>query len=385
MKQFEFIEDAWLLVENGLVKAFGPMANPPEGSYKKVELNGATVMPSWCDSHTHIVYATSREREFVMRIEGKSYEQIAEEGGGILNSALRLRDTDEDDLFFSASKRVEEVMRFGTCALEVKSGYGLSYESELKMLRVIRRLKEKFPITIKSTFLGAHAIPPEYKQNREEYVKLVTDRMIPEIADEGLADYVDVFCDRGFFTPAETATIIEAGQKRGLKAKIHANELDYSGGVQVGVEHGAISVDHLECVGEDEIRSLLSGKTMPTLLPSTAFFLNLEYAPARKLIDSGLPVSIATDYNPGSTPSGNMPFVISLSCIKMRMLPEEAMNAATINAAHAMELQSSHGSLAPGKEANFNVMEKDRTPALLAYSFGSSHVREMWLQGERII
>jgi imidazolonepropionase len=384
LKDFPILTDAWLLVEDGRVKDYGLMQNLPEFSGKEQDLKGATVFPAWCDSHTHIVYASSREKEFVMRIEGKSYEEIAREGGGILNSAKKLAKAGEDALFDDAAHRVEEVMSMGTGALEIKSGYGLSPEAEIKMLRVIRRIKESYPITIKATFVGAHAVPVSFKDNRRAYLEQIIGEMLPQIAEEGLADYMDVFCDKGFFTPEETDILLEAGYKFGLKPKIHANELDYSGGVQIGVKHKAISVDHLEFVGEAELAALKSGSTIPTLLPSTAFFLNLPYAPARKIIDAGLPLCLATDYNPGSTPSGNMPFVLSLACIKMRMLPAEAMNAATINGAFAMEINKNEGSLEKGKKANFCTAENGTTPALLTYSFGSRLINGLWIQGEKI-
>jgi imidazolonepropionase len=386
MARIAAIPNTWLRLRDGKIEDFGSMENVPESSGKHIDVKGGNIYPAWCDSHTHIVFAASREAEFVMRIKGKSYEEIAAEGGGILNSAGRLAETDEEKLFEDASRRVEEVMSCGTGMLEIKSGYGLSYEAELKMLRVIRRLKEAYPLLpIRSTFLGAHALPAKYKENRQAYIDLVIEQLLPEVADEGLADYVDVFCEKGFFTNEETDRILEAGDKYGLKAKIHANQLDFSGGVQTGVRNKAISVDHLERVGEAEIEALKQGNTLPTLLPSASFFLNEPYAPARKIIDSGLPVVIASDFNPGSTPSGNMQFVIALACIKMRMLPEEAINAATINGAHALEWGAEAGSISRGKWANLIVTDANRTPAFIPYAFGSRHVRELWLKGERVV
>jgi imidazolonepropionase len=330
-----------------------------------------------------LVFAKSREGEFVDRINGLTYEEIAKKGGGILNSAKKLQNTSEDDLFESALERLHEVIRMGTGAIEIKSGYGLTLEDELKMLRVAKRLKEVSPILIKTTFLGAHAIPKSYT-NRKEYIDLIVDEMIPQVAKESLADYCDVFCDRGFFTVEETDRILKQGLKFGMKAKIHANELDYSGGIQVGVDNKAISVDHLECVGEAEITKLKNSNTIPTLLPSTAFFLNLEYPPARKMIDSGLGVALATDYNPGSSPSGNMPFVIALACIKLRMSPQEAINAATINAAFALEIADTHGQIKKGNPANVFITKKMSSYDFIPYAFGSQIVDTVILNGKTI-
>ncbi|NNF02347.1 MAG: imidazolonepropionase, partial [Bacteroidia bacterium] len=335
-----------------------------------------------CDSHTHIVYATSRESEFVDRIKGLSYEEIAKRGGGILNSAKKLQVADESALYDSALARIHEIRSKGTGAVEIKSGYGLSVEAEIKMLRVIRKLKENVDLEIKSTFLGAHAYPIEYKEDHPAYLKLLIDKMLPQIADEGLADYIDVFCDRGFFSVEETDQILSAGNKYGLQAKIHANELDYSGGIQVGVKHNALSVDHLECTGDDEIKTLLGSKTMPTLLPSTAFFLGLEYPPARKMIDSGLPIALASDYNPGSSPSGDMSFVCSLGSIKMKMLPEECINAATVNGAYAMGLGNKLGSISKGKIANLIITKEIESIARIPYSFGSELIDKVIIKGK---
>lgn len=375
------VQDAYLLLENDRIAAFGPMSECPERADETLDAAGRMVFPSWCDSHTHIVFAATREEEFVDRIRGLTYEEIAQRGGGILNSAQRLRHTSEEVLFEGAWQRLQEVIGYGTGAIEIKSGYGLSLESELKMLRVIRRLKEVSPIPIKATFLGAHAIPAEYKHRRQEYVDLVVEQMIPQVAEQGLADYCDVFCDRGFFSVEETERILKAGWAHGLKPKIHANELDFSGGVQVGVANQAISVDHLECAGDAEIEALRGSQTLPTLLPGCAFFLGIPYAPARKMIDAGLPVVLATDYNPGSAPSGRMSLVVSLACIKMKMLPEEAINAATINGARAMELEAEYGSIAIGKKANLFISKPLASVAQLPYSFGSDPVDTVILNG----
>ncbi len=385
LRNLKVLEDAWLEITDGVISDFGVSEDLNKEqlnrAQKVIDAQRGVVGPSWCDSHTHLVFAQPREEEFVMRILGKSYEEIAAAGGGILNSAKKVQQATEAHLLESAYRRLNEIMAMGTGAVEIKSGYGLTPESELKMLRVIRSLKDKAPIPIKSTFLGAHAIPAEYKSSPEAYVDLVIEKMLPEVADQGLADYIDVFCDRGFFTPQQTDRILDAGLKRGLKAKIHANELDYSGGVQVGVKHQAVSVDHLECTGEDEIQSLLNGSTIPTLLPQTAFFLNIEYPPARKIIDAGLPVALASDYNPGSSPSGNMFFTVALACIHMKMLPEEAINAATINGAHAMEIQDIAGSIQKGRAANFWLTEPISSYNFLPYSFGRTPLKSIFING----
>lgn len=377
MKILHAVDDAYLLIENGLIKSFGPNEEAPGRAVETVDATGKSVFPCWCDSHTHIVYAGSREMEFVDKINGLSYEEIAKRGGGIVNSALRLAEASEQELFDAAYLRLEEMEKFGTGAVEIKSGYGLSYEGELKMLRVIKRLKEHSKLTIKSNFLGAHAYPSAFKHDHEEYIALLINRLLPQIADEGLADFIDVFCDRGFFSPDETDRILQAGAKYGLRPKIHANELDYSGGIEVGVKNNALSVDHLEFTGDEQIETLRNSGTMPTLLPSTAFYLGLHYAPARKIIDAGLPVAIATDFNPGSSPSGNMPFVVALACIKMKMLPEEAINAATINSAYAMGVEKELGSITIGKKANIFITKPVSSPAFLPYSFGSNLVERV--------
>lgn len=377
------LHHAYLLIENDRIAAFGPMTECPERADETLDASGRLVLPSWCDSHTHIVFAATREEEFVDRIRGLSYEEIAERGGGILNSARKLQTATEDELFEGAWGRLLEVISMGTGAIEVKSGYGLTLESELKMLRVVRRLKEKSPIPVKATFLGAHAIPAEYKTRREDYISLIINEMLPRVAGEGLADYCDVFCDKGFFTPEETDRILKAGWKWGLKPKIHANELGLTGGVQVGVANRAISVDHLEYTGALEIEALKNSDTLPTLLPGCAFFLGIPFAPARQMMDEGLPVVLASDYNPGSCPSGNMPFVVSLACAKMKMLPEEAINAATLNGARAMELEADYGTIAVGKIANVFITRPMLSLAGLPYAFGSKVVETVVLRGKR--
>lgn len=381
MSELPCIPDAYLLAENGRIKAFGPMTECPERADEVIDATDRLVLPAWCDSHTHIVFAATREEEFVDRIRGLSYEEIAERGGGILNSARKLQKASEEELFEGAWGRLEEVIAMGTGAIEVKSGYGLTLESELKMLRVVRKLKEKSPIPVKATFLGAHAVPLEYKSNREGYISLIIQEMLPRVAGEGLADYCDVFCDKGFFTPEETERILEAGWKWGLKPKIHANELGLTGGVQAGIAQNAISVDHLEYTSEVEIEALKKSNTLPTLLPGCAFFLGIPFAPARQIIDAGLPVVLASDFNPGSCPSGNMPFVISLACAKMKMLPEEAINAATLNGARAMELESELGTIAVGKMANLIITRPMLSLAGLPYAFGSKVVERVVVNG----
>ncbi|MFT5166923.1 MAG: imidazolonepropionase [Saprospiraceae bacterium] len=384
MQDLKTLENAWLLIDNEQIKDFGAMKTCPENADQIIDTTGKMVLPSWCDSHTHLVYAGSREGEFVDRINGLSYVEIARRGGGILNSASRLQHTSEAELFEHASIRLEEVKNYGTGAIEIKSGYGLNTAAELKMLRVIRRLKESSDLTIKATFLGAHAIPQEYKADRNAYIDLIIKEMLPRIAGEGLADYIDVFCEKVAFSVAETAQIMEAGAKYGLKPKIHTNQFNCMGGIQASVKHGAISVDHLEVINDEEIACLLKSDTIATLLPSAPFFINDHYPPARKMLDAGIAIALATDFNPGSTPSGRMPFVLSLACIKMRMSPEEAINAATINGAYAMELGASHGSITKGKAANLFITKPIPSLAYLPYSFGSDLVEEVILQGKRV-
>ena len=347
-----------------------------------LDASNCYVLPSFVDSHTHIVYAGSRENEFVDKIKGLSYQEIAGKGGGILNSAKNLQATSEDELYEQAVPRVWEVIGMGTGALELKSGYGLTTESELKMLRVIRRLKEDLPVEIKATFLGAHAVPRGMEKN--EYMDLVLNQMIPQVASEGLADYCDVFCEEGFFTPDESIQILKRGQEMGLKPKVHANQLNLSGGVQVGVEVGALSVDHLETMGDEEIQCLAGSDTMGTLLPGAAFFLGMQYPPAQKMLSAGIPLALASDYNPGSSPSGNMPFLLALACIMMKMTPEQAINAATINGAYGMDLLATHGSITIGKKANLIITKPIPSLAFLPYSFGSQLIDKIILNGEVI-
>ncbi len=382
MKKLGTIEHAWLLMEDGLIADFGTMDACPAGADKEIDASGKMVFPSYCDSHTHLVYAGSREIEYGDKIRGLSYEEIAERGGGILNSAKLLHNTSEDELYEQSMKRINEIISLGTGAVEIKSGYGLTTEDELKMLRVIKRIKETSPITIKSNFLGAHSIPAEYRGKQGEYVDLVINEMIPLVAAEELADYIDVFCDKGFFTVEETDRILLAGMKHGMRAKIHANELDFSGGIQVGVKYNALSVDHLEFTGDEEIASLLASETMPTLLPGAAFFLGMIDPPVRKMIDAGLPVALASDYNPGSSPSGDMKFIMSLGCIKLRMLPEEVINATTINTAYAMGIQETHGSICKGKVANVYITKEIPTYEFMPYAYGSDLVDTVVMKGE---
>jgi imidazolonepropionase len=378
------IANAYLVVEDGRITNYGSMDDIPFSITDftlRYSAEGRCILPSYCDSHTHLVFAGSREDEFVDKIKGLSYSEIAARGGGILNSARKLRETSEEALFQQSFKRLQEVMRLGTGAIEIKSGYGLTVEDELKMLRVIRRLKEKSPIPVRSTFLGAHAFPEEFKDNREGYIKLIIEEMLPAIQREGLADYIDVFCEKGFYTPDETRQICQAGKAIGLKPKIHANQLNASGGVQVGVALHAVSVDHLESMDEQAINSLANSQTIGTLLPTAAFFLRMPYQPARKLIDSQCAIALASDYNPGSSPSGNMNFVMSISCIQMRMLPEEAINAATLNGAYAMELEKEVGSITKGKRANLIMTHPVPSLQYIPYSFGNNLVDKVMVDG----
>jgi imidazolonepropionase len=382
MNVLNTIENGYLVIENGLIKAFGEMKNCPNFDCETIDATGKMVFPSFCDSHSHIVFAGSREGEFLDKINGLSYEEIAKRGGGILNSAELLHNTFEQELYNQALSRLNMLISFGTGALEIKSGYGLNTEDELKMLRVIRRLKEETPMTIRATFLGAHAFPPKYKNGKEdEYISLICNEMLPKIAEQNLADFVDVFCDRGFFTVEQTAKILETAQKFNLRGKIHANELDFSGGVQVGVKYNALSVDHLESSGENEIAALKNSETMPTGLPGCSFFSNLPYAPLKQMIDSGLSVALASDYNPGSTPSGNMKMVLSLACIKMRLTPAQAINAATINGAYAMGISKTHGSITEGKIANLFITKEIPSVEYIPYSYSEPVVEKVILGG----
>lgn len=376
------IENAYLLVEDDKIAAFGPMAESPAEADQVIDLDGRYILPSFCDGHTHIVYAGSREHEFIDKINGLSYEEIAKRGGGILNSAQRLHETSEDSLYEQALARVDEMIRFGTGAADIKSGYGLTVDDELKMLRVIRRLKETTPLTIRANFLGAHAVPAKYKGRQSEYVDLICREMIPAVAEQGLAEFIDVFCDKGFFTVDETARMLETGARYGLRPKIHANELDVSGGVQVGVKYGALSVDHLERTTQAEIEALRGTRTIPTMLPGTSFFLGLPYGNAKGMIEAGLPVALASDYNPGSTPSGNMKFVLSLACIQMRLTPAQAINATTINGAAALDLAASHGSIAVGKRANLLITKPIPSIDFIPYAYTTDIVEAVMLGGE---
>ena len=385
MGKLSSISNAWIKIKDGTIEDFGSMNNPYSGNFENVQMLDATgkmVFPSWCDSHTHIVYAGSREMEFVDKINGLGYEEIAANGGGILNSAKRLRNATEEELFEQASARLEEIMRMGTGAVEIKSGYGLTVDAEIKILRVIKKLKETSPLKIKSTFLGAHTYPLKYKENHQGYIDEIIHEMLPVIEKEKLADYIDVFCEKVAFSPEETDQIVKAGAKIGLKAKIHTNQFNCMGGIEVSVANNAVSVDHLEVLTDEEIECLKNSTTIATLLPSAPFFLRDHYPPARKIIEAGVPVALATDYNPGSTPSGKMSFVLSLACIYMRMTPEEAINAATINGAFAMELGEDYGSIAKGKVANLFITKPISSYAYIPYSFGSDHVETVILNGK---
>jgi imidazolonepropionase len=378
MKRLPMIEEAWLLTDGQHILDFGSMQSLPEKQVDREEnLNGASVLPVWVDSHTHLVFAHSREQEFVDRIHGLSYEEIAKRGGGILNSARKLNEADEGFLYEQAMARLEEVKSLGTGAIEIKSGYGLNTQAEIKMLRVIRRIKETAGIPVKATFLGAHAYPMEFRENHQAYLDIIIQEMLPQIADEGLADYMDVFCEKGFFSADETAQLLEASSKYGLKPKIHANQLYNSGGVQVGVKYNAISVDHLETMDDEEVACLQHSDTIATLLPGAAFFLAMHYQPARKLIDAGVAVALASDYNPGSCPGGNMNFLLTLACTQMRMTPEEAINACTLNGAAALELSNQLGSIARGKKASFIITKPISGPAYLPYAFGTNLIERV--------
>ena len=384
MSVLNTIEDAYLIVKDGKFDSYGKMEKFDEAAIhadEVVDAKGGTVLPSWCDSHTHIVYAGSREGEFEDKIKGLSYAEIARRGGGILNSADRLHELTEDELYEQAMCRIDEIIRKGTGAVEIKSGYGLTLEDELKMLRVIRRIKETAPIKVVATFLGAHAVGRAFAGRQADYVDHIINDMLPAVAEENLADFIDVFCDEGFFTPEETARMLEAGAKYGLRGKIHGEELAVSGGVEVSVKYNALSVDHLEAADDRDIELLKNGNTIPTALPGTSFFLNMPFAPARKMIDAGLPVATASDYNPGSTPSGDMKFVVSLSCIKMRLMPAEAINAATINTACAMNLSKDYGSIAEGKVANFFITRPIPSISFIPYAYQTPIIERVFLKG----
>lgn len=384
MLQLAILEDAFLYIKDGVIIDFGQMSEISDNFHAKKTINaeGRFVMPTYIDSHTHIVFPAYREKEFVLKIKGTSYEEIAKKGGGILNSASLLNQTSETQLIESAKIRLDEIVRLGTGAVEIKSGYGLTVEGELKMLRVIKKLKEISPIPIKSTFLGAHSVPIDYKSNKSAYIDLIIKEMLPQIAKENLADYIDIFIEKGFYDINEAHKILEAGAKFGLKPKIHVEQLSDMGGVDVGIQHNAITVDHLENIGNDGIQALINSSTIPTLLPSCSFYLNMKFPPARQLIEAGLPVSIASDYNPGSSPSGNLNFSMSLACIKMKMMPEEAINAVTVNAAYALEMQDSVGSIVRGYKANIIITKPISSYEYIPYTFGNHVVDEVILNGE---
>ncbi len=379
------IKNAYLIIEYNMISDFGAMDNCPKIAYDEIiDSAGKMVLPTWCDSHTHIVYAGNREQEFVDRINGLSYEEIANRGGGILNSAKKLHETTEEDLYNQSKVRLEEVMKLGTGAVEIKSGYGLSVEGELKMLRVIKKLAANYPIAIKATFLGAHAFPLAYKDNHQGYIDLIINEMLPQIAAENLAEYIDVFCETGYFSVEETQQIMEAGLKYGLIPKIHVNQFNAIGGIQASVQHKALTVDHLEVMNAEDIEVLKNTNTMPVALPSCSYFLSIPYTPAREMISAGLPLALATDFNPGSTPSGNMNFVVATACIKMKMTPEEAINAATINGAYAMGISETHGSITIGKKANFIITKPISSLYQLPYAFGSNLIDHVYIEGKVI-
>ena len=379
MKTIPHINNAWLLIENGIIKSFGEMNSSPENADSIINAEGKMILPAYCDSHTHLVFAANREEEFAMRIQGKTYAEIADAGGGILNSVKKLQLMEESELFDKAWVRLESLKELGTGAIEIKSGYGLTVDAELKMLRVIRKLKEKSTVLIRATFLGAHAIPLEYQNNRSAYIKLITEEMLPKIAAEGLADYCDVFCEKGYFTNEETDIILNAASKYQLKGKIHVNQFTNSGGIDIAIKNNALSVDHLEYLNADEIQSLKNSATLPVALPGCSFFIQIPYTPARDIIDAGLPLVLASDFNPGTAPSGNMSFVVSLACTQMKMTPEEAINASTINGAAAMELQRETGSIAVGKKAKFILTKKINSLAEIPYSFGSNLIDQVFI------
>ena len=388
MKQLNTIKDAFIEIEDGLISSFGSMEDwngiSDWNNTEIIDAEGGMVFPSYCDSHTHLVFAASREGEFVDRINGLSYEEIANRGGGILNSAEKLQNATEDELYESSLKRLNNLIQMGTGAIEIKSGYGLNLDAEIKMLRVIKRLKENTEVTIKATFLGAHTLPKEYKDNKEGYMDLVINEMLPKIAEEKLADYVDIFCEKGYFTVEDTCRLLEAANKLGIQAKTHVNQFNSIGGVEASVKLGALSVDHLEEMKEKDYEALKNSECMPTILPSCSFFLGIPYGPAKKMMESGLPVALATDYNPGSTPSGNMNFVASLGCIQLKMTPEQVINATTINTAYAMGLEKEMGSICVGKKANFFITKEIPSYSYLAYSFGENVIDKIILNGKII-
>lgn len=383
MNELPTIKNAYLLIEDDLIADYGEMKNCPSINIDStIDSKGKMVLPTWCDSHTHIVYAGNREQEFVDRINGMTYEEIANRGGGILNSATKLKETSEEELYNQSKNRLEQVMKMGTGAVEIKSGYGLTVEGELKMLRVIQKLKSNYPIEIKATFLGAHAFPKEYKENHQGYIDSIINEMLPAISNEKIADFIDVFCESGYFSVSETEQIMEAGNKFGLKSKIHVNQFNAIGGVNAAVKNNALSVDHLEIMNNDDIEILKNTDTMPVALPTCSYFLGIPYAPARKMIEAGLSLALASDFNPGSSPSGNMNFVVATACIKMKMTPEEAINAATINGAYAMDISKTHGSITIGKKANIIITKPLNSIYELPYAFGSNLIDTVIIEGE---
>jgi imidazolonepropionase len=385
MKDLPTINNAYLIIEGETILDFGAMQHLKSTMYDKtIDVSGKMILPTWCDSHTHIVYAGNREQEFVDRINGLTYEQIAENGGGILNSAKKLQNTSEEDLYKQSAKRLEEVMKLGTGAVEIKSGYGLTKDAELKMLRVIKRLNQNYPITIKATFLGAHALPSEFKNNKDAYIDEVINTILPKVAEDNLAEFIDIFCETGYFSVQDTYKLLAAAKKYGLKPKIHVNQFTAIGGVQAGIEFNAVSVDHLEEMRPEDIEALKNTNTMPVALPTCSYFLSIPYTPARKMMDAGLPLALATDYNPGSTPSGNMNFVVATACIKIKMTPEEAINAATLNGAKAMNLEQTHGTICKGKKASFIITKEIPSYGFIPYSFGNSQIESVYISGQLI-
>jgi imidazolonepropionase len=384
MASLPILGHSFLVITDGSISDFGPMTELPEWQANEViDASGCFVCPAFVDSHTHLVFAASREEEFEMKIKGATYEQIAAKGGGILNSAKKLQHTSEDELFERTLKRVNEIISTGTGTVEIKSGYGLTVKDEIKMLRVARRIGQSTPLTVRTTFLGAHAVPAGMQ--KEHYIDLIMKEMIPAVAEGKLADYIDVFCEKGFFSEAETEKIVNEGKRFGMKPRIHANQLHRSGGVQVGVKTGALSVDHLENIGDEEIALLKHSHVMPTILPGAAFFLGLPFPPARQMLEAGLPLAIASDYNPGSAPSGNMPLMLALACIRMKLTPEEAFNAATVNTAYALELSDTHGSITRGKVANVFITHPMSSMAFLPYAYGTNVIHKVILKGKRVI
>ena len=385
MKDLPTIKNAWLYIENGKIKDFGSMDNMPKHEgFKPIDCSGKIVLPAWCDSHTHLVYAGNREQEFVDRINGLSYQEIAERGGGIVNSAKKLQETSEEELYKQTAIRLEEIMRLGTGAVEIKSGYGLTTDAEMKMLRVAKKLAKEYPVTIKTTFLGAHAVPPEFKDNKDGYMDLLCNEMLPKVAQENLADYLDIFCEVGYFSVADMDRLLSEGKKYNLIPKVHVNQFNSIGGIASAVKHNALSVDHLEVTTDEDIEALKNSDTMPVALPSCSYFLSIPYTAGRKIIDSGLPLALATDYNPGSTPSGNMNFVVATACIKMRLTPEEAINAATINGAYAMGISDTHGSITKGKVANLIITKEIPSYGYLPYAFGSNLIDMVIIKGKEV-